>query len=196
MQFQSIHFSLSILSSSIRLIDRILSGATTPGQSRTGSDGNERVLRIPKSSCITRTPPSDYCHIQGARCGGGGLTPLQSCSRCILQSQPTGPQDTHYRGGGLTPLQSRCRCILQSQQTGSQETHCVGGSYPTTEPLSVYSTVPADWVIGYSLWEGVLPLYRAAVDVFYSPSQLGHRTLVVGCLTPLQGRSRCILQSQ
>ena len=32
-----------------------LSGATTPGQSGTGSDGKERVLRIPQSSSITGT---------------------------------------------------------------------------------------------------------------------------------------------
>ena len=39
-------------------IDRALSGATTPGQIRTGSDGNERVLRIPQNSSITWTSPS------------------------------------------------------------------------------------------------------------------------------------------
>ena len=43
---------------------------------------------------------------------------------------------------------------------------------------------------------GVLPLGRDAVSVFYSPSQLGHRTLVGECLTPLQRCSRCILQPQ
>ena len=41
--------------SSIWPIDRTLSGATTPGQSGHGSDGNEGVLRIPQSSCITGT---------------------------------------------------------------------------------------------------------------------------------------------
>ena len=45
--------------SSILLIDRTLSGATTPGQSGSGSDGNERVLHIPQSSSITGTFPSD-----------------------------------------------------------------------------------------------------------------------------------------
>ena len=29
------------------------------------------------------------CHIQENRWGWGGLTPLQRCSRCILQHQPT-----------------------------------------------------------------------------------------------------------
>ena len=36
-----------------------LSGATTPGQSRPRSNGNERVLCIPQSSSITRASPSD-----------------------------------------------------------------------------------------------------------------------------------------
>ena len=36
-----------------------LSGATTPGQCGTGSNGNEGVLRIPQSSSITGTSLSD-----------------------------------------------------------------------------------------------------------------------------------------
>ena len=45
--------------SSIWPIDRTLSGATTLGQSGPGSNGNEVVLLIPQSSCITGTSPSD-----------------------------------------------------------------------------------------------------------------------------------------
>ena len=45
--------------SSIWPIDRTLSGATTPGQSQLGSDGNEGILRIPQSSSITEVSPSD-----------------------------------------------------------------------------------------------------------------------------------------
>ena len=59
--FQAIQFSvcyfyvLSLKStvyksnSSIWSIDRTLSGATTPNQSGPGSDGKEKVLRIPKA---------------------------------------------------------------------------------------------------------------------------------------------------
>ena len=36
-----------------------LSGATTPGPSGPGSDGNEGVLCIPQSSSIAGTSPSD-----------------------------------------------------------------------------------------------------------------------------------------
>ena len=60
---------------------------------------------------------------------------------------------------------------------------------------SVYFTAPSNRNIGH-LWEGVLPLCRDAVSIFSSPSQLRHRTLVGGSLTPLQRCSQCILQSQ
>ena len=45
--------------SSIWPIDRTLSGVITPSQRRTGSDGYERVLRIPQSPSINGTSPSD-----------------------------------------------------------------------------------------------------------------------------------------
>ena len=37
------------------LLDRTLSGATTPGQSGPGSDGNERVLHFPKAAALQET---------------------------------------------------------------------------------------------------------------------------------------------
>ena len=40
-------------------MDRTLSGATTPGQSELGSDSNKGILRIPQSSSITGTSPSN-----------------------------------------------------------------------------------------------------------------------------------------
>ena len=57
--FQIIQFSISTQLSSIWPRDRAISGATTPGQSGPGSDGNETVLRIPNMSSITVTSPSD-----------------------------------------------------------------------------------------------------------------------------------------
>ena len=74
--------------SSIKPIDRALSGATTPGQSGPGSNSNEGVLHILQSSSITGTSPSD-CLVPYSGHSWGGLTPLQKCSRCILQPQPT-----------------------------------------------------------------------------------------------------------
>ena len=57
--FQAIQFIISAQFCSIWHIDRTLSDATTPGQNQPGSDGNERVLRIPQSSSITVSSPLD-----------------------------------------------------------------------------------------------------------------------------------------
>ena len=58
--FQAIQFIISIQSSSIWPKDRTLSGATIPGQSGPGNDGNEGVLHIPQSSNITEIWPLDW----------------------------------------------------------------------------------------------------------------------------------------
>ena len=56
-------------------MDRALSGATIPGQSGPGSNGNEAVLRIPQSSSITGTSPSDcLMSYTGHSLEWGGLT--------------------------------------------------------------------------------------------------------------------------
>ena len=90
--FQAIQFSTSSEFSSIWTIDRTLSGATTPGQSRTRSDGNDGVHHILQSSCITRTSPSD-CLVSYTRTLIGGVLPLgKRCNHCILQPQPDGPE--------------------------------------------------------------------------------------------------------
>ena len=57
--FQAVQFSISTQFSSISPIDRTLSAANRAGQSGTGSDGNEGVLRIPQSSSNTGSSPSD-----------------------------------------------------------------------------------------------------------------------------------------
>ena len=124
---------------------------------------------------------------------GGSLTPLQTCSQCILQPQLTGPLDNHWershihdtQWGSLTPLQKCSRCILQPQPTGPLDNHWErshihdtqwGESYPFAEMQSVYSTASADWATRQSLGE-VLPLCRDAVDVFCSPSWLGQNLI-------------------
>ena len=56
---QTIQFSISIQFSSIWLIDRTLSGATTLGQSGPGSDGNEGGTLHSWSSSMIGTSPSD-----------------------------------------------------------------------------------------------------------------------------------------
>ena len=77
--------------SSIRIIGRTLSSATTSGHGGSGSDGRKGVLYISQRSSITGTSPSD-CFVSYPR-------------------------------------------------------HSFGESYPFAEMQSVYSTVPADWVI-------------------------------------------------
>ena len=55
-----IQFSISMQFSSIKPIDRALSGATTPGQGGPGSNGHEVVLCIPQSPSITGTLTSYF----------------------------------------------------------------------------------------------------------------------------------------
>ena len=70
--------------------DRTLSGATTSGQSRTGSDGSEGVIRIPENSSIARASPSVCLVSYPGHSIERGLTLLQRCSRCILKPKSTG----------------------------------------------------------------------------------------------------------
>ena len=63
-------------------IDRTLSGATTPGQSGLGSGGNEGVLHIPQSPCITGTPLSDCSVSYPGNSLGWGVLPL--CREAVV----------------------------------------------------------------------------------------------------------------
>ena len=54
-----------------------LSGATILGQSGRGSNGNNGLLRIPQSSSITETSPSDCLVSYPRHSLRGGPTPLQ-----------------------------------------------------------------------------------------------------------------------
>ena len=55
-----------------------------------GSYGNDGRLCIPQSPSITGTSLSDCLVSYLGHSLGGGLTPLQRCSQCILKPQPTG----------------------------------------------------------------------------------------------------------
>ena len=90
-QLKTIQFYIHTLFSSIWPIDRTLSVASTPGQSEPGSNGNG-VLCNPQSSIITGKSPLD-CLVLYQDIRRESLTPLQICSRCILQAKSTGPQD-------------------------------------------------------------------------------------------------------
>ena len=75
--------------SSIWAIEKTLSCTITPGQNKTGRNGNEQVLCISQSSSITGTLPSDCLRSYLGHMLGGLIT-LQRCSRCILHPQQTG----------------------------------------------------------------------------------------------------------
>ena len=60
------------------------------GQSGPGNDGNKGVLCI-LQSCNSVASPSDCLVSHLGHSVGRGLIPLQRCSQCILQPQPTGP---------------------------------------------------------------------------------------------------------
>ena len=80
-------------------MDRAQSGATTPGQSGPGSDGNEGVLRIPQSSSTAGTSPSD-CLVSYPGHSLGGSYPSSEVQSVYftapadwaeLQGDPLGP---------------------------------------------------------------------------------------------------------
>ena len=87
-KFEFKQFRLAV--SSIYPIDRALSGATIPGKSGPENNGKKGVLRIPQSSSITGTSPSDCFVSYPGHSLRWGRTPLQRISRCILEPQPTG----------------------------------------------------------------------------------------------------------
>ena len=88
----------------------------------------------------------------------------------FYSSSRLGHPDTRW--GSHTPLQKCSRCILQLQQTGPPG-HSLEKSYPSAEMQLVYSTAPADRATRTLVGE-VIPLCRDAVGVFYSSSRLGH----------------------
>ena len=69
-------------------IDRTLLGAAAPGQSGSRCDGSEGILYIHQRSSITEASASDCLVSYPGNSLDGCLTPLLSCSRCILQPFP------------------------------------------------------------------------------------------------------------
>ena len=86
-----------------------LSGATNPSESGPGSDGNEGVPSILQNFSITGTSPSDGL-VSYRSNSLGGLTPLQRCSRCILQPHLTG-QDANKPGHGSIQTRQVRHCF-------------------------------------------------------------------------------------
>ena len=114
----------------------------------------------------------------------GGVLPLW-CSQCILQPQPTGPQDTRCGGGG-SYLSAEMQSVYSAATANWATGHVVGGGSPLCrDAVSVFCSHSPLGHRTLVVGGGVLPLCRDAVSVFCSHSQLGHRTLVVGGVLPL-----------
>ena len=87
-----------------------LSSASTSGQSGPGSNGNEEVLRIPQSSSITGTSPSDCLVSYPRHSLGEGLTALLRYSRCFQRPQPIGQgTEKEFLFGAWKPIFSCMR---------------------------------------------------------------------------------------
>ena len=94
-----------------------LSGATTPGQSGRGSDGNKGGVHIPQSSSITGTLPSDCLVSYPGHSLGGGRS-----SQCILQPQPTGQGKGWGYAHAFTSSKYDYQCIIYITPRHEQET--------------------------------------------------------------------------
>ena len=108
---------------------------------------------------------------------GGGVLPLCRNVVGVFCSPSRLGHRTHF--GGVLPsavMQSVYFEALVDWATG----HLSEESYPSAAMQSVYSAALTDWATGHTLGGGVLSLCRNAVGVFWSPSRLGHRTLILG----------------
>ena len=133
--FQTILSSRRTKFSSICLLDRTISCATTSAESGPGSDGNKGVLCIPQSSIITEASPSDCLMLYPGHSLEGSYS-VQRYSQCILQPQPTGT------------------VILRT---------LVWVSNPYAEMQSVCSATPADW--SWSHWSTYWKILNGQFDI-------------------------------
>ena len=122
--FQIIQFSISTQFSSIWLIDWTLSGATTPGPSGPGNDVNEGVLRIPQSSSISGTSPSD-CLVSypGPSFGVCGVLLCREAAVVLYSPSPLGKLITLLSCFYCLPVKDRTlNCIRRySSNSGAME---------------------------------------------------------------------------
>ena len=133
-RFQAIQFSISTRFSSISPIDRTLTNATTQARVDLGFRAMKEYPAFLKIPALLEFPHQIVsCHIQQTRLEG--LTPLQKCSRYILQPKPAGQLiDGFLTGTSPSPSQSGHRSngneevlhISLAQSTGAVEyTDCI-----------------------------------------------------------------------
>ena len=97
--FQIIKFNVSTLISSIWPIDRTLSGATIPRPEWTWELWHYKsTSHFPKllTTRVFRVPSWALARV--------GHSPLQRCSRCILQHKQLGSLGHSFGGGGISTL--------------------------------------------------------------------------------------------
>ena len=133
-----------------------LSGATTPSQSGPGSDGNEGVLRIPQSSSIAGTSPSD-CLASYQDTRWEGLIPLQRSRQYILQPQLTG-QVCVWCVCGSSSSSSSSNSISSIKSDGNE------GVLRIPQSSIIAGTLPSDCLASYqdTRWEGLILLQRSS----------------------------------
>ena len=101
------------------------------------------------------------------------LTPLQRCSRCIIQPQPTGLsiQDTRWEILPSTEMQSVYSVAPIDLAVKSRT--LTGGFYPSTEMQSVYSVAPTDLAVKSRTLTGGFYPSTEMQSMYSEPSRLG-----------------------
>ena len=157
--------------------------ATTPGQSGSGSDSNERGTTYSPKIQHYESLTIWLANVIFRTLVVVGVIHLNRDAVGVFYS----PNQMHTRWGCLTLLQRCSRCILQPQPNGPT----LGVFYPSAEMQLLYSTTPAN----RSLVGGPTPLQRCSrhipqsqhtdpslralplcndeVGVFYDPRKLG-----------------------
>ena len=131
--------SVYISNSSILPINRTLSGATTPGQSKPGSNSNEGVLCTSLNTNITGTSPS-YCLVFNIALNILVWLPSNFFFSHLVSVQVVHP----YSSTDTTAAWKKLRFILSVRSDWIRPGHSFW-SYPSAEMQSVYATVQTDW---------------------------------------------------
>ena len=142
-------FSISTQFSSIWPINITLSGATTPGQSGPGSDGNKGVLRIPQSYTITGALWSDFLVSYLGHSLGESYFSAETQS-----VYSTAPNDwATWRSLGKSYPSTEMQSVYSTAPNDWATWRPLEKSYTPTDMQSVYSTAPAVWATWHSLGE-------------------------------------------
>ncbi len=128
------------------------------------------MLHIPQSSSITGDSPSD-CLVSYPGHSLGGVTPLQKCSRCILQPQPTGQNKKKKNIEVLS-----YKVSLSDSESASICVTCRSELFRTLRKGKVL------WPPGHTImrtWLSLFPGHRSVASInIYWPVQCDHRSVL------------------